>query len=64
MNASVNLGATLQEDSRGEFLVWAPMADTVDVEMVAPRERRLALAKEERGYFHGIFEGVESGTLY
>jgi len=26
VNASVNLGATLQEDSRGEFLVWAPTA--------------------------------------
>ena len=64
MNASVNLGATLQEDSRGEFLVWVPTADTVDVQIVAPRERRLALAKEDRGYFHGIFEGVESGTLY
>jgi maltooligosyltrehalose trehalohydrolase len=64
VNASVNLGATLQEDSRGEFLVWAPTADTVDVQIVAPRERRLALAKEERGYFHGIFDEVEPGTLY
>ena len=34
MNTSVNLGATLQEDSRGEFLVWAPTADTVDVQIV------------------------------
>jgi maltooligosyltrehalose trehalohydrolase len=64
VNTSVNLGATLQEDSRGEFLVWAPTADTVDVQIVAPRERRLALAKEERGYFHGIFDEVEPGTLY
>ncbi len=64
MNASANLGATLHEDSRGEFLVWSPTADTVDVQIVAPRERRLALAKEDRGYFHGIFEGLEPGTLY
>ena len=64
MKASTNLGVTLREDSRGEFLVWAPAADTVDVQIVAPRERRLALSKEERGYFRGIFDEVEAGTLY
>ena len=61
---TVKLGATLIGDSRGEFLVWAPLADAVDVQTVAPRERRLALVKEDRGYFGGIFEGVGSGTLY
>ena len=61
---TVKLGATLIGDSRCEFLVWAPLADAVDVQTVAPRERRLALVKEDRGYFGGIFEGVGSGTLY
>ncbi len=58
------LGATLKEDSRCEFLVWAPAAKTVQVHIVAPQERRLPLVKEDRGYFHGIFKGVGPRTLY
>ncbi len=45
MNASVKLGATLEEGSRCDFLVWAPAADTVDVQIVSTRERRLSLER-------------------
>lgn len=76
MNASVSLGATPKGGSRCEFLVWAPAADKVDVQLVTrhqveegvPAPARLAapiaLVKEDRGYFHGIIEGVGPGDLY
>jgi maltooligosyltrehalose trehalohydrolase len=64
MNYSVSLGAIFQKDSRCSFLVWAPLADTIDVHLAAPQERRLPLLKGDRGYFHGTFEEVEPGNLY
>jgi len=80
VKVSVKLGATLKEGSRCEFLVWAPKADRVEVQIVSPFERRLPLERasvrrweggkrkgEKRtsaGYFRGVLEGVEPGTLY
>ena len=64
MSYTVKLGATLREDSRCEFLVWAPLAGAVDVQILSPQELSLPLAKGERGYFYGAFEGVGPGTLY
>jgi maltooligosyltrehalose trehalohydrolase len=61
---TMKLGATLVEDSRCEFLVWAPLADAVDVQIVLPRELSLPLTKGDMGYFNGTFEGVKAGTLY
>jgi len=64
LNTPAGLGATLHADSRCEFLVWAPMAKRVDLLIVAPEERRLPLSRVDRGYFHGVVEGVEPGALY
>ena len=71
MNVSPRLGASLQKDSRCEFLVWAPAADRVDVQPVAGPQAEeispagaLALTKVDRGYFHGIFEGIGPKTRY
>ena len=43
---SVNLGATYLGDNRCRFLVWAPLAEQVEVHLVSPREELVPL---ERG---------------
>ena len=64
MHHSARLGATPLDDSNCEFLVWAPAAESVTVHIVSPPARRLTLRKAARGYFHGVFSGVQAGTLY
>lgn len=61
---NVSLGATYLGDGRCRFRVWAPLADSVAVHIVAPRERLEPLARGERGYYYGELEGVEPGNLY
>ncbi len=52
------------EDSRCEFLVWAPLAGAVDVRILSPQELLLPLTKDDRGYFYGASGGINPGTLY
>jgi maltooligosyltrehalose trehalohydrolase len=44
--------------------VWAPLAEKVEVRIVAPPERIVALKKDSQGYHQAIVEGVEPGSLY
>lgn len=64
MSLKVSLGATYVGDSRCRFLVWAPLAQEVEVHLVAPEERLFPLEKRERGYYQALVEGVELGDLY
>jgi maltooligosyltrehalose trehalohydrolase len=60
----VSLGATYLGEGRCRFLVWAPLAEKLDVHLISPTERLIPLARDDRGYFHGVVEGVEPGALY
>jgi maltooligosyltrehalose trehalohydrolase len=40
------------------------MAEELDVHLISPPERFAPLARDDRGYFHGVVEGVEPGALY
>lgn len=60
----VSLGATYLRDGRCRFLVWAPLADQVEVHITAPREIKQKLSKKKNGYFQGIVGGVKPGSLY
>ena len=60
----VSLGATYLGDGRCRFLVWAPLADRLEVRFVSPQKTLLPLQKGERGYFSCGAEGVEPGCLY
>ncbi|MBC7325071.1 MAG: malto-oligosyltrehalose trehalohydrolase, partial [Moorella sp. (in: Bacteria)] len=64
MSSEGNLGATYLGNGRCRFLVWAPLADTVAVQIVAPRELLAPLTRGERGYHYGVVPGVEPGSLY
>jgi maltooligosyltrehalose trehalohydrolase len=61
MNA--DLGANLIESGRCEFRVWAPNVDDVELHIVAPDDRRIALTKNARGYHDAIVDAV-AGTRY
>lgn len=58
------LGATL--DGRGgcRFRVWAPLAQRVDVRLVAPVERVEPLQRSGHDYFEGVVEDVAAGARY
>jgi maltooligosyltrehalose trehalohydrolase len=58
------LGATYLGEGRCRFLLWAPLAQTVEVHIVAPQERLIPLEKTLRGYYQAIVEAVEPGSLY
>ncbi|MDI6631785.1 MAG: malto-oligosyltrehalose trehalohydrolase [Bacillota bacterium] len=64
MNAELTLGAVYLGENRCRFRVWAPLAGNVAVHIVAPREQLIPLAREKRGYHHGVLEGIAPGSLY
>ena len=64
MSAGINIGATYIGRDRTDFLVWAPFQERVEVHIVEPRERILALDKSERGYFGTVSDDVPAGSLY
>jgi maltooligosyltrehalose trehalohydrolase len=61
---SFPLGATYLGEGRCNFLVWAPDAQKVDVHVVGPPERTIAMERQERGYHEVLVEGVAPGTRY
>ena len=64
MPAAVSLGATYLGDGHCRFLVWAPLAEQVEVRLVSPREELVPLKRGERGYFSAVIAGVEPGSHY
>jgi len=59
----IPLGANLIDANRCEFRVWAPRLDVVELHIVAPEERRLAMRKSENGY-HDLTIDCGPGTRY
>jgi maltooligosyltrehalose trehalohydrolase len=58
------LGATYLGGLKTAFKLWAPRADRVELEIVEPEARRIAMEPGGRGYFDAVVDGVGSGTLY
>ena len=57
------LGARLIAPNRCEFRVWAPSRERVELHIVAPVERRVAMNKNEAGY-HEATVDTGAGTRY
>src|SRR4030042_6947844 len=64
MNSASSLGANYIGNGVCRFCVWALRAQEVAVHIKAPRERMLAMQREENGYFSLAAQGVEPGTPY
>jgi maltooligosyltrehalose trehalohydrolase len=61
---SPTLGVTYLGGGRCRFSVWAPRAERVEVRVVSPEEKWLALERSDLGYHEGTLEGVEPGARY
>jgi len=59
-----SLGATFLADGRCRFLVWAPLADAVDLRIVAPQEHVVRLEKIGKGYHQLILADVDPAADY
>ncbi|HEV2359805.1 MAG TPA: malto-oligosyltrehalose trehalohydrolase [bacterium] len=57
-------GAVLLPGGRCRFRVWAPRASAVEVYLVTPRSRRVALASCDGGYYEAVVPDVEAGARY
>jgi maltooligosyltrehalose trehalohydrolase len=58
------LGAVPRRGGGCKFRVWAPLPQKVELHIVAPHDRVVALKKEERGYYSAVVEDAGPGTLY
>jgi maltooligosyltrehalose trehalohydrolase len=58
------LGSAYRESNVCDFLVWAPRARRVDLQVVHPHDRTVPMTAGERGYYEASVEGVEPGALY
>ena len=64
MSARIPLGATLSSDGSARFLLWAPAARAVRLEIRGPHAVSRAMEPRERGYFGTEIAGLRPGTRY
>ncbi|MEJ2100907.1 MAG: malto-oligosyltrehalose trehalohydrolase [Desulfobacterales bacterium] len=57
-------GATFLTDGRCRFLVWAPLAEAVDLRIVYPHERITQLEKIGKGYHQIILGDIDPAVHY
>lgn len=62
--AGLALGATLLDDARVLFRVWAPQREKLEVHLVAPRDRRVPMTKGETGYHEVTVDECGEGARY
>jgi maltooligosyltrehalose trehalohydrolase len=58
------IGAIYLGEGRCSFCVWAPKVRSVNVHVVAPKEKFARLHEVEGGYHRGVVDGIETGSLY
>ena len=64
MIPAVTLGATYLNDGHCSFCVWAPLAQQVEVHIVAPRHELVPMKRHDQGYHQAIIQGVQPGSRY
>lgn len=62
--SATRLGASYLGNEQTAFLVWAPMSERVEVEILDPGPQRTAMRRHERGYFEAILAGVKPASVY
>ena len=58
------LGAIVLDRDRVQFRLWAPQRDDIEVHIVAPDDRRIALTKGDDGYHEAIVDRLRPGARY
>lgn len=57
-------GARYRPGIGTEFRIWAPLPETLELELLQPEPRRIALERDERGYATVVCPEVGPGALY
>jgi maltooligosyltrehalose trehalohydrolase len=60
----VPLGATWHDGNVCSFLVWAPRAKQMEVHLLGPKDRTIAMQPGNSGYFSAMPEDIPPGALY
>lgn len=58
------VGADYQGDSLCAFTVWAPLRERVDLRIVSPYEKAIAMQQSPGGYWRVVLDEVPPGTRY
>ncbi|MFZ0611226.1 MAG: malto-oligosyltrehalose trehalohydrolase [Desulfobacterales bacterium] len=64
MTTDNRLGAIYLGDGRCRFEVWAPLAESIEVQLPGAGERRLSLKKRAKGYFTAVLKDVAPDARY
>ncbi len=64
LGSGPKLGCTTLASGGAEFFVWAPRAAKVELRVVEPSERRIAMRHAGRGYYHALVNEISPGDLY
>ncbi|HEY9749003.1 MAG TPA: malto-oligosyltrehalose trehalohydrolase, partial [Allocoleopsis sp.] len=60
----MRLGAQYLGNGQCEFILWAPTATTVSLQLLSPKQQQIAMEQQEGGYWRVLVPNVEPGTLY
>nr|WP_290226699.1 malto-oligosyltrehalose trehalohydrolase [Trichocoleus desertorum] len=60
----MRLGAQYLGNGQCEFIVWAPTATTVSLQLLSPKQQQMAMEQQEGGYWRIMASDVQPGTLY
>ncbi|MBU4305658.1 MAG: malto-oligosyltrehalose trehalohydrolase [Candidatus Omnitrophica bacterium] len=60
----MRIGAWYQGNRSCEFIVWAPLKDSIEVKVISPEERIVKLEKDKEGYWRGRAEDLLPGAAY
>ncbi len=58
------IGSTFLGDDACHFRVWAPQAQTVEIHLVAPKNRFVRMDSQPEGYFEATVNGIPAGCDY
>jgi maltooligosyltrehalose trehalohydrolase len=58
------LGARLVAAGRTEFRIWAPRRERVELHLVAPEERRIAMTRRGDGYHEAVADAGEGARYF
>ena len=64
MSERRRLGATIDDDGRVGFNVWAPKAEKVEVRLLDDGGRYLPLTRDDDGYHSATVDGPGAGDRY
>ncbi|HOV86326.1 MAG TPA: malto-oligosyltrehalose trehalohydrolase [Syntrophobacteraceae bacterium] len=60
----MHIGARIVEEDTGDFTVWAPTLDSVELVLLSPRAGVFPMEKGEGGYWRCRVPGIGAGTRY